>query len=128
MNKKKTATASISARKNSALATAKGGLTAYGANRAGIYRPTMPAPKPTKKPGISCPTSKQANVLHVRWLNSAAENREITRWTPEIAVFSRKLRRINGRPPQFSPIFLINPLAPKVDVPPRQVLSKRGGF
>jgi len=96
-------------------------LQAYGANRAGIYRPAIHGPKPVKKTGIICPTSKQPYVLNVRWLNNAPENRQIVRWKAEIADSHRKMRRIVVRTGYQPYVILTDAFIPGVQVPRGQV-------
>jgi hypothetical protein len=91
-NKKSKTT--ISPKFNGASASAGGVTIPLNAYRVGIYRPAQQGPKPAKKPGVSCPTSKQPYVLNVRWLNNSAETRPIVRWKAEIAHLSPKSFKI----------------------------------
>ena len=103
-------------------------LQAYGANRAGVYRPVNERPKPAKKVGIICPTSKQPYVLNVRWLNNEPETREIVRWKAEIADSHRKMRRIVARTGRKPYVILTDTFIPGAQVRPEQAFSKHGGI
>ena len=103
-------------------------VQAYRANRAGVYRPVNERPKPAKKAGIICPTSKQPYVLNVRWLNNESETREIVRWTAEIADSRRKMRRFVVRNGRQAYGVLTDSFIPSAHVPLGQPLSKHGGI